>query len=372
MKIAVDARPLNFPYSGIGKYTIELLTRLVDSEYEWHLLFTPKYQYSFLQRDNVVIHHLSNKSYLDALIINFHTHALIRKIGIELFWSPRHHLPFFLPQKTKKILSIHDIVWKRCPETMTKFGLLQEQLMMPRSIKSATEIISVSKSTTKDLCDEFQIEPHRCKLIPPAVNANFHVQQPVSDTMEGDTPYFLFVGTNEPRKNLVGLFQAYSSLTDETKMRSGIVIVGNDGWNSKSVKELIELFNLSKHVIFHSDIDENELIKLYDKALFLALPSLYEGFGIPILEALTRGKPVLTSNNSSMPEVASSCGHYINPYSVASIKEGLEKMINDVSYRNNLSSSAKRIAANYSWDNSAKTLLEVIEEISSREGQQSK
>lgn len=372
MKIAVDARPLNFPYSGIGKYTIELLTRLVDSEHEWHLLFTPKYQYSFLQRGNVVVHKLSNKSYLDALILNFHAHALIRKLGIELFWSPRHHLPFFLPKKTKKILSIHDIVWKRCPETMTKFGLLQERLMMPRSIKSATEIISVSKSTIKDLCDEFRVEPHRCTYIPPAVNADFHVQQPVSNVVTGETPYFLFVGTNEPRKNLSRLFHAYSLLSDETKMRSSIVIVGNDGWNSKSVKEMIELFNLSKHVTFHSDIDEHELIKLYDKALFLALPSLYEGFGIPILEALTRNKPVLTSNNSSMPEVASSCGHYINPYSIASITEGLEKMITDASYRNSLSFSAKLIAANYSWDNAAIKLLEIMQEVSSMEGRKSK
>lgn len=369
MKIAVDARPLNFPHTGIGKYTVELLTRLVDSEYEWHLLYTPKYQYSFLQRDNVVIHKLSNKSYLDALIVSFHAHTLIRKLDIELFWSPRHHLPFFLPKKTKKILSIHDIVWKRCPETMTKFGLLQERLMMPRSIKSATEIIAVSKSTTKDLCDEFQIEPHRCKLILPGVNTSFHQQEPVLDVLESDIPYFLFVGTNEPRKNLSRLFQAYNLLADETKKRSNIVIVGNDGWNSKSVKDLIEFFNLSEYVTFLSNIDEHELIKLYDKSLFLALPSLYEGFGIPILEALTRGKPVLTSANSSMPEVASISGHYVNPYSVASIMGGLEKMINDVSYRNNLSSSAKRIAANYSWDNAAKMLLKVIGEAPSMEGQ---
>ncbi len=359
LKIAVDARPLNHPHTGIGRYTVELLSRLLNSEHEWHLFFTPKTDYPFLNRKNVFMHALGHTNIGDFIKINFLSFLKMKKIGIDVFWSPRHHLPLLLPSSIKTILSIHDLVWMYFPKTMTRSGYLQERMLMKYSIKRANAITTVSHSTQADLVDAFNLNDQSVHIIPPGLSPYFLSMKSdaqLDQVKQIPDRFILFVGTLQPRKNLKRLLEAYSQLSLDEKSATPLVIAGAEGWGKESVKEIVNSLNLIDFIILYDEVSDELLLRLYDKALFLVMPSLYEGFGLPIIEALSRGLPVLTSNNSSMPEVGGDCAFYVDPHSTQSILLGLRKMF-DIEFRLSLVPLTQAQIRLYDWGDSAKELL---------------
>ena len=188
-----------------------------------------------------------------------------------------------------------------------------------------------------------------------------HFLNDVSDEPLIEQDYFLFVGTLEPRKNLSRLLQAYSKLSVHVKEQAYLVIVGGKGWGKVDVNKIVEDLDLVKYVGMHGYVDDSKLLNLYKNARFLAMPSLYEGFGLPLLEAMVQGVPVLTSNNSSMPEVAGNAGLFVDAKDVDSIKSSLEILITNEAVRKKLAENAKRNASRFDWSKSAKELLSVFE-----------
>jgi glycosyltransferase involved in cell wall biosynthesis len=174
-------------------------------------------------------------------------------------------------------------------------------------------------------------------------------------------PYFLFLGTLEPRKNLIRLLTAYSHLSDSIKDQATLVIAGGKGWGGIDINDTVDDLGLAKYVRILGYVDESILATLYAHALFLAMPSLYEGFGLPLVEAMVRGTPVLTSNNSSMPEVAGNAGLLIDPLDTQSIKNGLEELISNHNFREALADNARANVTRFNWDNAAKQLVSVFE-----------
>ena len=177
-----------------------------------------------------------------------------------------------------------------------------------------------------------------------------------------DRPYFLFVGTLEPRKNLPRLLTAYSRLGESIKEQAILVIAGGKGWGGVDVNEVVAELGLVSHVRILGYVDEITLAALYANAQFLAMPSLYEGFGLPLVEAMISGTPVLTSNNSSMPEVAGNAGWLVDALDIGSIGNGLNKLICDEQLRGKLAANAKSNVARFSWDKSAQLLITVFEQ----------
>jgi glycosyltransferase involved in cell wall biosynthesis len=244
------------------------------------------------------------------------------------------------------VLTIHDLVWKKFPETMKPANLFVEKLLMPASVRLASTIIAVSKSTAEDIQNFFQSPALRAKIVYEAAEKDqrLNLQREISD------PYFVFVGTNEPRKNLARLLEGY----DQYRKSGGslrLVIAGSVGWGEET--KPIEGAKVLGYV------DDHRLDGLIRFSTALVLPSLYEGFGLPILEALQRGVPVIASNVSSMPELAGEAGILVNPLVPAEISDAMARM-SDSNLRDAYAKQSLSQASKFSWENAAKETLSII------------
>jgi glycosyltransferase involved in cell wall biosynthesis len=244
------------------------------------------------------------------------------------------------------VLTIHDLVWKKFPETMKPANLFVEKLLMPASVRLASAIIAVSKSTAEDIQHCFQSSPEAIKLVYEAaeLDQRLNLQREISD------PYFLFVGTNEPRKNLARLLEGY----DQYRKSGGslrLVIAGSVGWGEET--------RPAESVKILGYVDDHRLDGLIRFSTALLLPSLYEGFGLPILEALQRGVPVITSNVSSMPELAGEAGILVNPLVSAELSDAMARM-SDSNLRDAYAKQSLSQASKFSWENAAKETLSII------------
>lgn len=363
-RIGVDVRCLNGPITGIGRYTIEVLDRLIRMGHEWFL-----YTSGSLQNDEWV--NLRNvqiragekpAGYPSFLWMQSMVPYYSLRDDIDLFWSPAHRLPFFLSNEIAKVVTIHDLVWKFFPETMLPATYWLDRIFMPRAVKQADSIIAVSTCTAKDLIQEYPFVGN--KVFPISLGVSLStLAQPKSQlkTIGINRPYFLFVGTIEPRKNLVRLLEAYALLRESDKNRAMLVIVGASGWGGIDIIEIINKLDLSNRVIVLGRIDDVQLATLYAHAEFLAMPSLYEGFGLPLIESMAFGVPVLTSDCASMPEVAGSAGLFVNPRDVGLISDGLKLMLNDGAEKRVLSAQCKNNIERFSWDSTAKNTLKIFE-----------
>ena len=272
----------------------------------------------------------------------------IRSSGINVYWGPAHRLPLFRMKNISYVLTVHDLVWKICPDTMSLTGRLMERLFYSSAIKNADIIIAVSDNTAKDLVKYFPKYSHKVRIIPLANSLNKSARTKYSPKCVNK--YILYVGTIEPRKNDENILLAYSSLSDATKKHYKLILVGRMGWGGINIKRLIAKNNLTNHAEYHHYDNDQQLMDLYKNAYCLLFPSFYEGFGLPILEAHNFGIPVITSNLSSMPEILGEGGLLVNPYSTESIQKSIELMINNPELRNSLSEKAKINSKKFSWE----------------------
>jgi len=237
---------------------------------------------------------------------------------------------------------------------------------MPEAIKNADWIIAVSKWTAKDLIDEVPNAKRKTSIIYEAPSLTY---DSIIVKKSLNKNYLLFVGTLEPRKNLPRLLEAYSFLPSHIKEKYSLNIVGGRGWGKVNFESLIEHFKIKKYVKILGYLSDKDLAKTYQNASLLVMPSLYEGFGLPLLEAMNAEVPVVTSNISSMPEIVGKAAILVDPYDVNSIKEGMIKVLTDLNLRSSLSKEGLKQSKNFSWKKAAeKTMLVFTEAISSQQG----
>ncbi|AOS97771.1 D-inositol 3-phosphate glycosyltransferase [Microbulbifer aggregans] len=356
-KIAIDARPLSSPTAGIGRYTRALVERLVHHDYEWYLYsHRPLVDESGLG-SNVSIRTGSVRAdSLSTLFAQAVFPVWARKDGIELFWSPRHHLPLLLGGAVAKVLTVHDLVWRHFPETMSRPGLLLERLLMPASIQSASSVIAVSNSTAEELRDAY---PQECHKVTTVLEAPF--LSPSQATSFGD--YFLFLGTLEPRKNLQRLLEGYARYCSRVRAPLTLKICGAKGWGLPELERLLVQLGLEKKVELLGYLSDDALPGLYAGARALLMPSLYEGFGLPIVEAMSQGTPVLASRRGAMMEVAGDGGVLVDPESCEEIASALVTLSEDMSLVETLQEKASIRAGQFSWDNAAEQTLALFESL---------
>ncbi len=361
MRIGVDASSLSRPLNGISRYTLEICRAIT---------INPTFSLFLYSSDRIAAYAsglekatIRNKHWSSAIARQcwFETclPTWIKQDNIDVFWQPTHRLPRWLPKQVARVVTIHDLVWKYAPQSMRWSRRLSEAFQMPFSLRAADNIVTDSQATANALVKEFNIALTKLAVVPLAarVKQSTETSDPAKLVKK---PYFLFVGTHEPRKNLLRLIQAYARLPSTLKDNVRFIIAGGKGWGRINIAEAIEAHALTDHVKILGYVDELTLSTLYANCLFLVMPSLYEGFGLPIVEAMSHGKPILTSNNSSMPEVAGDAGLLVDPFSTDSIYTGLEKMIADDKLRNTLASKAKKNAARFDWHTSVEKLLNVF------------
>lgn len=364
MKIGVDVSLLVGNLTGIGRYTHELLKRLIESGHEWFLYSHCQINADYTERTNVHLRTVKTLRCLPRIVSAQTTIPFQANLDkVDLFWSPTHRLPTLLSKKIARVLTIHDLVWKRAGETMRPLNRWLDATLMPEGIRIADRIIAVSEHTALDLRIEFPAMKHKIRTIPLGISLLSTVAPRDSLASLGLTgQYFLFVGTLEPRKNLARLIAAFSALPQRLRETVCLAIAGGDGWGGVNVASIAERFGVQSNVRVLGYVSEEQLATLYSHALFLAMPSLYEGFGLPLLEAMARGIPVLTSDCSSMPEVAGDAGVLVDPHDVSSIVKGLVQMLESGARRSELSKLAVLNAARFSWDKATKETLEVFDE----------
>lgn len=365
MKVGIDVRLLSRPLTGIGRYTLEMVKALSCIDGLELYLYSPApildAHLPYIQK----VAKITCSNWQSGLLRQLWSETLlpywVLRDNVDLFWGTGHRLPSWLPQRVARVVTIHDLVWKYAPDTMRPLSRWLESWQMPKAIRKADHVVADSQATANAVEKTFQINVDNLSVV--YLGAGVPVSEPYEDLLlklDIDKPYFLFVGTLEPRKNLHRLLKAYSNLPQPIKSQAILVVVGGKGWGKLKLPELIHQLNLVDRVKLLGYVDEDALAVLYAKALFLAMPSIYEGFGLPLLEAMVYGTPVLTSRSSSMPEVAGNAGLFIDPIDVDSIKNGLAKMIVDHDFRNQLADNAKLNAARFSWDAAAIQISDIF------------
>lgn len=362
MRIGVDARSLSREVTGIGYYTVNIINEL-DKQGIETILFSPSslsIDVSRLKNCRVVC-----KSYKNLIVrqiwSELYLPLILKKFNLDLFWGPSHRIPLRIPNGIAAVVTIHDLVWKKSPQTMRKRTLVLESLFMPRSLRKADLIISDTQSTSDDLQEFFIDTANKIRQISLAPRFSDMPKEQSKVEIPSES-YILFVGTIEPRKNLKRLIAAYSQLQPRIKDTFNFIIVGGNGWGDENIENLIIDSGLKNNIKLTSYVSDSELIELYKGAYCLVMPSLYEGFGLPILEAQKFGVPVITSNISSMPEVVGEGGILVDPYSLESIRSGLERLMSDKKLRKKLAVKAKENVAKYSWDKTTKLTVDVFME----------
>ena len=363
-RIGVDARQLSTQVSGIGRYNAEVLSRLVEMGHEWFLYSHRPLVLGDWDRPNVLARTAGiSHTYLRMLWSQSVMPWWASQDGLDLFWSPLHRLPLVMPPGLARVVTIHDLVWRHAGQTMRPLNRLLDQTLMPQAVGTADRVVAVSTSTAADIEREMPFAAGRVRAIP--LGAAELGEPGPRESLEAlglSGPYFLFVGTLEPRKNLGRLLEAWSRLPPGLAGGAVLAVAGGAGWGGVDVQAMVLRLGLQDRVRILGFVSDQQLATLYAHALFLAMPSLYEGFGLPLLEAASRGVPVLTSDISSMPEVAGDAGVLVSPLDVDSIVKGLAQMLDDTKFRSDLARRAVASAQRFSWDRSARRTMEVFEE----------
>lgn len=370
MRIGVDARLLARPLTGIGRYTHEMVNALLRADADLILyapgpLVHPLQQGVGRYRQRIVT--VKGGSAGRVIWGQGVLPLLVRRDRPDIFWGPTHRLPAALPKEIFGCLTIHDLVWQFAGETMRPVSRLMEQMLMPPALKRADSIVAVSGHTKADIERSFPGLRADISVIYPGVAARPSGRGAGYLAKWGiERPYILFVGTLEPRKNLARLLQAYAALPTETRQQADLVVAGGAGWGDVDLEKTVGSLGLRENLYLTGYVDERELSTLYENALFLAMPSLYEGFGLPLVEAMHYGLPSLTANISSMPEVAGEAALLVDPLDVGAITDGLQRMIASPELRARLSQAAPANVTRFDWDQAARQLLDLFAQGSKR------
>ncbi|MBI3624045.1 glycosyltransferase family 4 protein [Candidatus Saccharibacteria bacterium] len=278
---------------------------------------------------------------------------------------------FPLSSKTKSVVFIHDLSFVHYSNLLLSKNAKYLTRFVPLSLKRASQIVAVSQSTKNQIVDCYKIAPSKISVIPPAVDTKVFAPRPddqIKSVMNkynlSTEKYILFTGTIEPRKNIAGLLEAYSQLPSELTKQYSLVLAGGKGWQDESIlSKITELQHQNFKIIQTGYVDDQDLPAVYSGASVFVYPSIYEGFGIPPLEAMACGVPVITSNKASLPEVTGKAALLIKPENPAEIAEAIQKILTDSVLANSLKAKGFDQVKKFSWDKSAQQLIELINEL---------
>ena len=285
--------------------------------------------------------------------------------GAELFHATEHLLPPL--REVPTILTVHDLIFRHLPEQHKPLNRWYLNLTMPLYCRRATHIITVSEQTRSDLVTFYGVPTGKITVIHEAADPAFRAPSAdavISTRARYHLPdrYLLFVGTIEPRKNLTRLLAAFEQLLAEG-LTDALVIVGKRGWLTNDFDAALERSPARHAVIFPGFVPDADLPALYAGALALAMPSLYEGFGLPVLEAMACGTPVACSNNSSLPEIAGDAALLFDPADVDAISDALRRILGSSDLQSHLRDAGLRRANEFSWGRAARETLALYRSI---------
>ena len=372
MKIAINTRfLLPTKLEGFGWFTHEVVKRIVQNnpEHEFYFFFDRKYDSKFIYGDNVtpiVINPPARHPFLYYLWFEFGVKKALRKHNIDVFLSPDGYLS--LGSDVKQIPVIHDLSFVHYPEDLPFLNEKYVNHYFPKFAKKASKIITVSEYSKSDIEKSFGISEDKITVAHNGIGDFF---QPILEEKKEETrskftngkEYFLFVSALQPRKNVTKLFEAFDQFKKETKSDVKLLMVGEKYWWNKEIKQVFDAMTYQSEVIFTGHIQAEDLKNVYGAGLALTYVSYFEGFGIPLVEAMKCELPIISSDKTSLPEVGGEAAIYANPFSTEDIKNGMLRIFKDQSLREELIENGKSRAQLFSWDKTAKIVWDTIVEV---------
>jgi glycosyltransferase involved in cell wall biosynthesis len=284
-------------------------------------------------------------------------HLMLTKEKPDVFFSPAHYAPRFTT--VPLVVTIHDVSYLYYPNEFLKKDLYKLKNWTQQAMIQAKKIIAVSEFTKKDIVKNYAINPE--KII--AIHNGFNTYQQSEKTkQENKDPYILYVGTLQPRKNIETLIHGFNEIIKE-KNNLKLVLVGKKGWMYESLFALVKKLDLEDKIDLKGYVTNEELEKLYNNATLFIMPSLYEGFGIPILEAMSHGVPVLAATGSSLVEIGGDACAYFNPHDTMELKRKILEMIHKPELTENLGRKGLERIKKFSWEKCARETLGVLQSI---------
>ncbi len=373
--IGIDYTPAYEQGGGIGRYVRELVTALskIDQTSEYNLFVSGALSTDLPQSLGSNFHW--NSTWLSPKWLARVWHRFRIPVPVEIFTGSLqlfHATDFVLPPTLPAIptvLTVHDLSFVRVPESASPSLKRYLDTVVPRSVRKATYILADSQATASDLIDLYGISSLKVGVLLSGVSGDF--SQYTNDSVLMTTrkkynlenvAYIFTVGTVQPRKNYVRLIQSLVRLRSKG-FDIHLAIAGGKGWLDNPIYAAITDMHMEDFVHFIGFVADEDLPALYKSAVCLAFPSLYEGFGLPVLEAMASGIPVLTSNVSSLPEVAGDAAITVDPYDVDAITDGLERLLVDTNLRNDLVKRGLARANEFTWEKSARQLRGVYQSL---------
>ena len=369
MKIAINCWVLrNKQLDGIGYFTVNTISRIIKDhpEVEFMILCDKKFTENYFDFPNARKykvfppwrHPVLYVWYMEVLLPLFlrkHKPGLL--VSMEGFLS--------LGSSTKQLPVIYDINFEHQPQDLKFLNRLYFGFFFKRFVHKATRIATISNYSRQDIASFYKIEHNKIDNVSCGINGNF---EPLSENeiaatrqkLSGGKPYFFFVGSMHPRKNIARLIEAYTVFRQKNNCDYKLLLAGAIWWSKSSMESAYNSSAFKDDIIFTGRLSDDELKKALGSAFALSFVPIFEGFGLPIVEAMQSEVPVICSNTTSMPEVAGEAAVLIDPYNVASIANGMETMFTDDALRRRLVQLGNIQKEKFTWDNTAELLWQSI------------
>ncbi|MDF1696535.1 MAG: glycosyltransferase family 1 protein [Saprospiraceae bacterium] len=372
MKIAVNARELlKGRMEGIGRYIFETTRRMVldHPEDEFYFFFDRAYDSSFIFADNVfpvVVHPQARHPILWYLWFEWVVPYYLKKYNIDVFYSGDTYAS--MKTLVPTLIVCHDIAYKHYPNHLRQSHKKYYQNNFPKFHKKAEHIVAVSSFTKNDIIDTYAISPEKVSIGYNATPQGFtpldsSTKEKIREDLTEGKPYFIYVGSLHPRKNVVNLIKAFDHFKKKYKTDHKLVLVGRMAWKNEELKKTYETTAHRDAILFTGHISNAQLPQYLAAADALTYVSVFEGFGIPILEGMSSGTPVITSNVSSMPEVAGDAALLIDPHNPISIAEGMFEITSNPDLREKLIEKGMERAKEFSWKKTADHIYTQLKKI---------
>lgn len=362
--IGIDARLTYYRIGGISTYIRRLILALeaLDTDYQY-TIFNSRKSNSVLSRRFpqarlwTPCHHRLEPVALSAELLRFNLDLLHSPDFIPPLCGAHHH-----------IITIHDLNFLHYPQFLTPESRRYYNHQINRAVRQADHILADSEATKRDLIEMLTVPAEKITVHMLGVDESFQplspdALHPVRHNLDLPADYILFLGTFEPRKNVRGLLDAYRLLLDMLPDAPPLVLAGTRGWLFDETMAHVNTLNLSSRVLWRENISQNDLPALYNMAAVLVMPSFYEGFGFPALEAMACGTVPIVSNRSSLPEVVGNVGLQIDPDDPSALALALQHTLSDQEWRSAMRRAGLARAATFTWERTAQIALSAYQQL---------
>jgi len=376
MRVALDGFPLSSPKTGIGHYTFELARSLAQLAPGDRFDLISPIPFTAAAASEIEKASLPNLGFFNPRATSFRRHwwavglpLYLRQSPVDLFHGTNYEVPLW--NRSHNVVTIHDLSILLHPEHHERHLVRRARRRLPLMVRSAAMIIAVTESIKREIVEHLGVKPERVAVTPEAPRRTFH-RIPITETLatrkqlEIEDDFLLFVGTVEPRKNLLTLVSALDDVLRNTSLRPQLVIAGGKGWLTDELDAFMETSGVKERVRFIGYTSDEDLRALYSACRVCVYPSLYEGFGLPPLEAMACGAPVITSRIPAIEETVGSAAILVEPTDVAALAKSIVEVWNDPQHRDHLSAAGLTRAAKFTWERTAELTLEVYRDLLSR------